>query len=98
MKEWTAEQWAEWAAVFIGWPKEKGSVNIFNPLHDLNHLGFVLDEIERRGWKWTLDTMCSMKEYTMELYKDGRENVDSGPWPSINLAVLLAAKALEATA
>lgn len=63
-KDWGAQEWAEWAAGFLGlydagagFLKTKrdwdislpvNSLKGFNPLHDANHLFLVLDEIYRR--------------------------------------------------
>lgn len=120
-KDWSAEQWADWAAGFCGFTTDKhglllresdGSVvtdvhgalcfaceavdhGILDPLHDANHLMLVLDEIERRKRKWTLDTMCSTPEYSMTIYSDRQHNYESRNCGTRNLAVLLAAHELD---
>ena len=127
-KDWTAEQWAEWTAGFLGWKKvrfqgclewrDRDDAYVylsdsacdccdFCPLHDANHLMLVLDEIERRGCYISLhadpDDDPDKKYSAIGNRSKGacgecgwaKTECFEGEAPTRNLAVLLAAHALE---
>ncbi len=86
-KNWTAEQWGEWAAGFCKfttytsemlqgkefWQWNGGDIDkdAVDPLHDANHLMLVLDEIERRS----ADKENISAPWTLECWKDEGKNV-----------------------
>ena len=111
MKDWTASRWADWASGFLppgvilkskprGIPRWRvdGESEEFNPLHDANHLMLVKAEIRRKGWRWGLIAMEGSIYCYVEEFQEGGLCTGSPEVDTENLAVLLAAKALEATA
>ena len=82
-----------------GWRCEVPDHSAFDPLHDANHLMLVLDELTRRGHLWELSSEGTATANIMSIWERIEdEKLLYRAADTRNLAVLLATKALEATA